>query len=247
MRLICYPTLPAKPLVRPARPERAWMDRSYEKFAYRCLPIAMANAHGWEILTPYTIEAQWNGGAQAQDVQVWSVGHIESGRVYSHFGEGVLTFDPGCVLRTEPGYNLWVTGPVNEPKDAIGALSGVVETDWAPYSFTMNWRFTRPGRVRFEKGEPFCFFFPVARGVVDTIEPEIRPMASDPELAEAYQGWVADRMSFSREMREPGTRANKEQWQKKYMRGLLPDGRSADGAHQTKVRPRPFAEPAEGS
>ena len=71
MRLIAYPTMAKRPPLRPARPERGWMDRSYEKFAYRCLPVAMANAHGWEILTPYTIEAEWNGGARVQDVQVW--------------------------------------------------------------------------------------------------------------------------------------------------------------------------------
>ena len=30
-------------------------------------------------------------------------------------------------------------------------LAGVVETDWLPFPFTMNWLFTQPGRVRFEK------------------------------------------------------------------------------------------------
>ena len=35
-------------------------------------------------------------------------------------------------------------------------LVGLIETDWLPFPFTMNWVFTRPGRVRLEKGEPFC-------------------------------------------------------------------------------------------
>jgi hypothetical protein len=28
------------------------MDASPEAFAYRCLPLNIANAHGWGILTP---------------------------------------------------------------------------------------------------------------------------------------------------------------------------------------------------
>ncbi len=33
----------------------------------------------------------------------------------------------------------------------------------AAFPFTMNWQMTRPGKVRFEKGEPFCFHHPGAR------------------------------------------------------------------------------------
>ena len=36
--------------IRPAPVERLWMDRTNERSAYRCLPLNIANAHGWEIL-----------------------------------------------------------------------------------------------------------------------------------------------------------------------------------------------------
>jgi Family of unknown function (DUF6065) len=92
----------------------------------------------------------------------------------SHFGHGILTFHIPCLFRTEPGIDLLVQGPVNRPKDAIAPLSGIVETDWAPYTFTMNWQFTRPGiAVRFEKGEPFCHVWPLQRGALQTVEPEV--------------------------------------------------------------------------
>ena len=72
------------------------------------------------------------------------------------------------VFRTEPGWNLFVGGSPNEPKDGLYPLSGVIETDWAPYSFTMNWQFTRPDHwISFEEGEPFCFLYPVQRGLLE--------------------------------------------------------------------------------
>ncbi|MEA9787719.1 DUF6065 family protein [Xanthomonas campestris pv. raphani] len=36
--------------IRPAPHERAWMDATDQRYAYRCLPLAIANAHGWELL-----------------------------------------------------------------------------------------------------------------------------------------------------------------------------------------------------
>ena len=47
MRLICYPTSGDPPKIVAAPVERGWMDRSVQGFAYRCLPLNIANAHGW--------------------------------------------------------------------------------------------------------------------------------------------------------------------------------------------------------
>ena len=40
-----------------------------------------------------------------------------------HFGFGVLTFHVPCLFRTEVGFDLMVTGPINRPKDAIAPLT----------------------------------------------------------------------------------------------------------------------------
>ena len=115
------------------------MSRTRDSFAYRCLPLNIANAHGWELLCPAAFEAVWNGKTGIRGVVVTSQAP-EDQRPISHFGHGILTFHVETLFRTEPGINLWVTGPVNRPKDGIYALTGVVETDWLPFTFTMNWR-----------------------------------------------------------------------------------------------------------
>ena len=56
------------PLIRPAPATRAWMDATPESFAYRCLPLNIANAHGWEILNPCGFEAIWDGGGETSAV-----------------------------------------------------------------------------------------------------------------------------------------------------------------------------------
>jgi len=37
------------PPIRQALPRRDWMDDTYNKHAYKCLPMTSANIHGWEL------------------------------------------------------------------------------------------------------------------------------------------------------------------------------------------------------
>jgi hypothetical protein len=244
MKLTCYSLYDVPPRLRPAPATRDWMDETPEGFAYRCLPLNIANSHGWEVLNPYPFSAIWDGGPgrQAISLAAENPAHLPA---LSHFGSGVLTFHIPAVFRTEAGFNLFVTGPVNSPKDGIAPLAGVIETDWAPYTFTMNWRFTRPGAlVRFEENEPFCFFFPVARDLPESIEPEIRPLASDKEVKAQYEAWTTGRQNFLKELPVQGSDAQARKWEKTYYRGLKPDGSAGTGEHRTKLHLRPFTEPS---
>lgn len=215
------------------------MDATPEGFAYRCLPLNIANAHGWEVLSPMAFEARWTGGPLPQDVYIMPLDDQPMMAV-SHFGSGVLTFHVGYLVRTEPGYDLWIGAPVNRPKDGISALTGVMETDWAPYSFTMNWLFTRPHHtVRFERGEPMCHLFPVLRGQLETLEPEIVPMEAAPELRAEHDAWHRMRGQFLEELPSDGSEAQRQKWQKHYFRGVRPDGSAGIEDHRTKVQLKP--------
>jgi hypothetical protein len=241
MRLICYPTSGETPAIVAAPLERSWMDRTAEAFAYRCLPLNIANAHGWQILNPAPFVAQWNGSAGFDAISLRPVGGGAPLIASSHFGSGVLTFNLNALFRTEPGYDLVVTGPLNQPKDAIQPLTGIVETDWAPFTFTMNWKFTRKlTPIAFERNEPFCMIFPIKRGLIEAVEPEIRPLAADPEVQEAYTAWANSRRRFNEGLRIPGSEARAEKWQKDYFRGAARFGESPPD-HRTRLRAKPFA------
>jgi hypothetical protein len=90
----------------------------------------------------------------------------------SIFGQGVLIFHVAGLFRTPAEWNRWVAGPPHQGKDGISALSGVVETDWSPFTFTMNWRFSRPHhKVRFEANEAVAFFFPIEWVALESFQP----------------------------------------------------------------------------
>ena len=228
-------------IIRPAPLEREWMHATHERFAYRCLPLNIANAHGWEILSPSGFAAGWSGLPGLDSVLIGPDAGTTAPAV-SHFGHGILTFHIPALFRTEPGYDLMVQAPINRPKDGIYGLSGVVETDWAPFSFTMNWVFTRPNvLLRFEKNEPLCHIFPVKRGELEKIQPIARPLSDDPVFQAEYEAWSASRNTFNADLKTPGSEAQAEKWQKVYLRGATESGAvEAAEDHRTKLRLKPF-------
>lgn len=243
MDITCYLHDGWAPDLRPASPRREWMDATPEAFAYRCLPLNIANAHGWEVGSPVACTARWNGGTGTDAVEVRAEADAPPHKVpVSLFGDGVLTFHVEGIFRTPPGWNLWVGGPPNAAKDGIAPLSGIIETDWSPFTFTMNWRFTRPGEwVAFARGEPIAFFFPVERGRVETFTPRFAPLDSDPDLAAQFAEWNAARTAFHREMAENPPAEGSAKWQKFYYRGTDAAGCPGAADHQTKVRVKGWA------
>ena len=227
--------------IRPAPVEREWMDDTDQRFAYRCLPLNIANAHGWEILCPQAFSAIWDGRTGIDAIRIKAKAGVGPSAI-SHFGGGILTFHIPCLFRTEPGVDLFATGPINRPKDGIAALSGIIETDWSPYTFTMNWKFTRPNqRVHFEVDEPFCHLFPLARGSLESLTPEIRSLSANPELDREYRIWSESRNVFNAALADPASKAAQEKWQRTYFQGVCPSGAPGPDGHRSRLRLRPFA------
>lgn len=245
MDLICYLHPSWRPHIRPAETNRDWMTASPESYAYRCLPLNIGNAHGWEILSPCAFRARWTGGMGGQDVEIDCPDDIPpQHRPVSIFGQAVLTFHIEGLFRTETGYNLWVGGSPNRFKDGIQALTGVIETDWSPYTFTMNWRFTRPDHwIEFKAGEPICFFQVVPRGLQEQVTPRFESFEDHPQVEEAFMAWSRSRDAFREEMARTPNAAPADKWQKLYYRGVGPDGDVCPVDHQAKLRIKPFPQP----
>jgi hypothetical protein len=260
-----------------AQVDRAWMDAAHQRAPYRCLPLAIANQAGWLLPSPASFTAYWDGGLHKENVQIVfdPPGSMHSGpdalafmlvsittlnpevyndpRITSHFGSGIITFSIPYLFRTPPGINLWVKGPTNYFKDGIQPLEGIVETDWLPATFTMNWKITRPNyQIRFERGEPCCMVVPIPRGLSEQMEPVYLPLDSNAELSREYREWEKSRSQFNSDLATFKTDAVKRGWQRDYMKGVTVSGGKAN-EHQTKLNLREFTRgeekpvpPAEG-
>jgi hypothetical protein len=161
--------------------KRDWMEGSN---AYRCLPLNIASQYGWAVHSPIDFSASWNGGMGVDSIQVYAP---DDQYVTSHFGYGILTVKVDFIVTTDKNVSLYVKGISNSSKSNIYALEGIVETDWLPFTFTMNYKFHTPGTVSFQKDEPLFMFFPIERTFIEKFELVSDSIKNSKELNDGYK------------------------------------------------------------
>jgi hypothetical protein len=236
---------PPAPKLVPAPVGREWMQATFAHYAQRCLPMLIANQAGWWILNRTAFNATWDGENAPANVTIAPSrnGEIVEG-VASLFGYGILSLSFPFLFRTSPGYNLLVRGPANRPRHGIFALEGIVETDWAVASFTMNWQFAAKGTVEFAADEPLCMIVPQRRGELESFRAEVRDIGSDSDVAAQHKVWDDQRQLHALLKRAAVKIAGPDHpdarsWEGEYFRGTSPGGSSAT-EHQTRLILRPF-------
>lgn len=225
----------------PASRTRSWMDGSdHARLAQLCLPMAMANQLGWQLLNPIAFRCRWDGGADIAAVRVEPLTKGEPVAAFSSFGHGALAWVPPFVFRTPRDWGLLVKAPANQPKAGATALEGYIETAWHASTFHVVWHLTRPGRwVTFAAGEPVAQILPIRACQVEEFMPIVRDLGDDPEIEAEYRTWRAKRVRLmgriGSRVPEPG------EMSLDYMAGRTSRGAKAPpGAHRTKLRLAPF-------
>ena len=82
------------------------------------------------------------------------------------------------------------------------------------------------------------------RGALEAVEPEIRLLSEAPDLKQQYEAWNHSRLAFNADLKQPGSQAHREKWQKLYQQGLRPDHTAASvPGHRTRLRLKAFSAP----
>jgi Family of unknown function (DUF6065) len=223
----------------PAPTRRAWMDETYSRAAYHCLPMVVANQAGWFIVGDHSFTVRWSGEDDRDALKIFYLTGERPYPAVSIFGHGILTFHIPYLFRTPPGYNLLVRGPANCPKDGAHPLEGLVEADWSVATFTMNWQITRPNHtVKFEQNEPIAMIVPQVRGMLERFQPALQSVDAEKATASAYAQWARGRREFigATRLLPSGT---PRLFQDHYLRGTFVDGAKAP-EHQRSLRLSPF-------
>ncbi len=232
-----------RPEITPAPGRRDWMDATRDRFAYRCQPLNAANEQAWWLRLPCDVTIDWDGSPGLDGMTITAADPQHAQVVVSHFGHGIVTFSVPLLLRTPPGIHMLVKGPANLPRHGISPLEGVVETDWAVATFTMNWLLTAPARgLRMEAGFPYCELRPVPARLAAEAAPVIAAIDDDPELALAHREWALGRRLFLEERLVEDQRSLGHTWEKDYFVEARQRSRGPAGPGRVP----PFAPPPDG-
>jgi hypothetical protein len=203
------------PEIRQSRIKREWMDNTYNKHAYQCLPMTYANVYGWELILPQDVVAQWDGGNTVPKILE---GAEYKGRQIAYGGIiGMVSFSTGWAFGTEDGYETSIGGSPNYMVDGASPLSAIIPSSWWPDEFQMNWMINKMGEpVVFEAGMPFMFFNIFDSTVTNDVEFKVENLWDKPELMNSRQKYGDMKMKNNQE--NPWT------WTKGIRTGLDADG-----------------------
>ena len=209
---------------------REWMDDTVGGYAYRCLPMAYANRHGWAVCLERDVEVIWYGEINPESTVIVCGREQKGFRMADNgTGNGIVTFHLNAIVRTHPDWNLWIMGAPNLVIPGASALSGVVSTDWAFTSPTSNWKLTEPGKlVTFKAGDPVIFFIPIHKTELETFKVENLEIGDDAEIFRHFK----EHSEWRQKMDSQGMEANG----KMYRRGVRPDGTTPDFPYNHKTK-----------
>jgi hypothetical protein len=230
-----------KNLIIPASASRDWMTEEKQRYSYHCLPMVAASQMGWDILSPQDLVIYWNGGNSVKDVSILDVANKKSakyegvetyGSAVSHFPVGIVSFSFPFIITTPPGWGIWVSGPSNLWIDGMSPLQGIVETNWLPFSFTMNWKITEKNKpIRIPLHFPICKIIPFPLNLNEKSEIAHENLDMNSSLGKAYTEYSASRTEYNKKIdkREDSAKAGN---QKFYKNGTDASGCPYKGLHK---------------
>lgn len=205
----------ASPSIEQSRVKRDWMDETYNKHAYQCMPMTAANVSGWELILEEDLVVQWDG--ENATVTVLSGGEQNGRQVAFPSIIGIISIGMGWTVNTEDGYAMWLTGSPNYFVDGAVPLAATIPSSWWPDEVQMNWKITKVGEpVTFAAGSPFCFFSIYKEDTMPSAEFEVSNLWDSPEL-------IKSRVKYS-DMKMKNQEENPWTWTKGIKTGIDADG-----------------------
>jgi hypothetical protein len=156
--------------------QRDWMDFTFDRHAYNCFPLSLANRLGWGISFPEDISFIWDGINDSTTTHV----KILSGEKYAHPDRGnrSISFNTGISLKTLEENNVSIlTMPVpNQFIDGAQCMTTIVSTSVLPAEFPVAWMITKPNEIiTIPANTPVAAFFPISLSDIQDYEIVVRP------------------------------------------------------------------------
>jgi hypothetical protein len=124
----------------PAR--REWMDETYDKHAYNCLPLSTTNRLGWGVSFPKDIKFIWDGVTDTTPDHIKILEGEEF--VSTQRGNATISFNTALRFRTDQNTSMLAMPVPNLFVRGAQAYTTLISTSFYFHSFPIAWRLTEP-------------------------------------------------------------------------------------------------------
>jgi hypothetical protein len=129
----------------PLSVKRDWMDDTFDKHAYRCLPVSIANTLGWTFSYPSDISFIWDGDPSSED------GHVKilSGEeyVFTNRANATISFNSGLTFQTEENVSLLMMPVPNQFIEGVQGFTTIISTSVLKPPIPYAWKITKANEV----------------------------------------------------------------------------------------------------
>lgn len=207
--------------------QRDWMNNTFDRHAYQCFPMSLANRLGWGISYPEDISFIWDGITDSDPSQE----HVRvlSGKKYVHTGRanGTVSFYTDLTFDFEETTSL-LTAPVpNQFIRGMQPISTIISPSALQGELPFAVMITEPNiEIKIPAGTPVVAVMPVSLMGIQDYE-AIVYKGSPPYINDAWNDKMRARGEKSQELNSRG------EWTHFYRDAVNHEGKP-QGAHETK-------------
>jgi hypothetical protein len=167
-----YPTKKGFSKIDTLPVKRNWMDKTWNKHAYHCFPITLANTLGWQISFPEDITFIWDGVSDSNPEHV----KIIKGNKYAYpaRGNATVSFNTGIKFKTEKTKTLLITPAPNFFIEGAQCFTSLISTSFFRAELPVAWMITSPNKeITIPAGYPICSILPISLNELNNSEIQI--------------------------------------------------------------------------
>lgn len=161
MEIRVNPTMPYHADIDQLPIKRDWMDNTFDRHAYHCFPMSLANRLGWAISFPEDIEFIYDGGLDANAERV----KILKGHKYAHVNRAnhTISFETNLKFDADDNVSLLTMPVPNQFIDGVQCITTIISTSVLPGSLPIAWMITKPNhKFLIPAGTPVAAVMPVS-------------------------------------------------------------------------------------
>jgi hypothetical protein len=166
--------------IKQTRIKREWMEQTWEKHAYKCFPVSLANTLGYEISAPVDISFIWDGISDTTPDHV----KILSGEEYAYSGRSnaTVSFITGFVIKSDNNTSFLHMPVPNMFNTSYQTFTTLISTSFLDQEFPSAIRITEPNKViTIKAGEPFATLIPISLFNICNVELNLKDFNFDEE------------------------------------------------------------------
>jgi hypothetical protein len=141
--------------------KRDWMDFTFDRHAYHCFPMSLANRMGWGISFKEDIRFIWDGinDSTSSHVKILSGGDY----VHPHRGNRTISFNTGLTFKSDENLTLLTMPVPNQFIDGAQCITTLTSTSVMPGELAIAWIVTRPNEeIVIPAGTPVAAILPIS-------------------------------------------------------------------------------------